>query len=235
MKTKVLIKGIVVLILIFEIMFISCSNGTGTTRSVGRYYAGRDGLSPSRSVVSRAAADTIGGSPIDEFAIELQYTVGENSQTGCRWGIFDFDDRKQVPITTQFELGTLEMLIPIDTNNFCDVILTQFWVYQKGNTIITLPGIAFIKGEQFRYDCQEYLLNTYPYANVWGSTSVVIPFDGVDLTREFDLKCEWNISSLIPPLNNILLDYNDGGPFNPFPADLENFYKSFDLKVIYKD
>jgi hypothetical protein len=64
---------------------------------------------------------------------------------------------------------------------------------------------------------------------------VVIPFDGIDLNREFDLKFEWDTSILIDALEAAGTAGNYRFVGDRDQSYIKDFFKSFALRVIYKN
>lgn len=254
MKNKLAIGFIVLLIL----YLIGCSNGTNDSVGGGEsIYAGRDGLSP-RSIISRVISDA----ELDKFSIQVEYMVGKSTNGFDGWGILEAENSANqiIPITSQLNIGDLSDVKVKGSNNFCDFVIFDLKLLYEGEEIANFPETMFIKGEERAFyqhnhnndnpirtgwtNCKDiidkgYLVKELGYNETNKEISddfAVIPFDGIDLTRRFDLKLEWNIALLISALENakgdeVHGDYgnvqNDNKPY------LREFINSFSLKVFY--
>jgi hypothetical protein len=176
----------------------------------------------------------------------------------------DGNKEHMIPIISQIKIGDLGSLSPNGDNGFCDFIIFDIQLLYNGSSIANFPESMFIKGEELafyqnpgsgelkeediRFGWKSYKIIFEKYSLVpdldWDQSDgtalwddfVVIPFDGIDLYREFDLKFEWDMSILVDALK----DTKDGAGNYDAVQDrtspyIQDFFKSFALKVLYKD
>ncbi|MDR1596451.1 MAG: hypothetical protein LBR99_01980 [Treponema sp.] len=170
-----------------------------------------------------------------------------------------------IPITSQIKIGDLGFLKVNGANDYCDYIIFDIQLLYEGASIANFPESMFIKGEELDFyqnpgsdrefnqgelrqgwkDCR-IIFDEYPLVpdHDWDPSDgaalsddfIVIPFDGIDLNRNFDLKFEWDISILVDALKDAK---NTEGDYNSIQDRakpyIQDFFRSFSLKVIYKD
>jgi hypothetical protein len=206
-----------------------------------------------------ARAITAGEVPLDQFSIAIDYFVGGNTKTSFQlWGVLNYNPETQtpgavIPVTSIIEIDDLSELQPKNNDNYCDVFGFDIKLLHNGQEIANFPESYFFKGEEFAFYENPRSGNTLPgwwknaqdmfdkypthgFASHMFDDFGVIPFDGIDLTRKFDLKFEWDISSIVEALKEA---YNDTGDYNAVAdrskTHFQDFFKSFALKVTYKD
>jgi hypothetical protein len=236
------------------------TNGGG----YGSLYAGRaDSSSSSHAVMSQSvrnvalalAEEDFGDFPLDDFSIRIDYLVGRSTKTGYTgWGILNHSDENSehvIPIMSNIKVRDLSSLTADGDNDFCDLVGCDIFLLYEGNSIANFPESMFIKGEELafyqnpktggelREGWKDYKIISEKYLQVSELAGrddvVVLPFDGIDLNRNFDLKFEWDISILVDALKDAK---DNGGNYsaveNRSLPYIQDFFKSFDLKVIYK-
>lgn len=262
MRNTKLLWGMLAVALAFGLTLAGCKTETDSGNSAnGSFYAGKIGnSSPAHSLISRAVVDGVdfGDFPLDEFSIAVVYVIGRSTTSDYMgWGILNGNPAHYgavIPITSIIEIGDLSSLSPRDGHDFCDVVGFDLILLKNGQPFANFPETLFIKGEQFDFyknpqsgymlpsfwkDGQD-IFDRYPLTPNISSQLfddfIVIPFAGIDLNREFDLKFEWDISILV----NALKDAKDNAGDYAAVEDktqpyIKDFFESFALRVIYKN
>jgi len=122
------------------------------------------------------------------------------------------------------------------------------------NRLTTFPEAVFITGENFGlyapkgapgkgedwlpagWQDASIIKARYPKINFGGGYIVVYPFEGIDVTRRFDLKMEWDAEKLVDIL---IKAHNDTGDYfgvnNVESSYFYDFMNTLSLKVTYLD
>jgi len=120
----------------------------------------------------------------------------------------------------------------------------EFAFYQNTSKIFGSYDDAVAGGYVDNFDVKDLrpgwkwykiIFDKYKVARL-GDDFVVIPFDGIDLQRNFDLKFEWDISILVKALKDANEeDEGYSAVQNRTSSFFQDFFKSFSLKVVYLD
>ena len=174
-------------------------------------------------------------------------------------------DNQRIPITSQLRMGDLGSLTPQNGITFLDYIGFDIQILKDGVEIANFPESMFIRGEELAFYQNpgseenannmvlmngwkkwDYIFNKYPLvpdldwdqsdgSALWDDF-VVIPFEGIDLTRSFDLKFEWDLSILVGALKDA---YDNAGDYSAIQNRESQFFKdffhSFALDVVYNN
>ena len=264
MRNTFKLLGIIALVTVIWFSFAACGDGGDSSNNgeSGSIYAGRDGLSP-RFLINRSEIpeDELAKFSIQIDYLVGRSTISNYMGWGIL--DYDNRENQIIPIISQLRLGNLDSLKPTDSLNFCDYIGFDIQLLYDGTYIANFPEAMFIKDEEFAFyqnpgnaenedsmvlrdgwrNFRE-IFNKYPMvpdldwdqsdgAALWDDF-VVIPFSGIDLTQNFDLKFEWDISILVTALNDA---YNSGGGYsavqNRESDFFRDFFSSFSLEVLY--
>jgi len=174
------------------------------------------------------------------------------------WPLIDVDltgDSNVILLNDQRILGDLSIMKPRPDKNAvaCDFFTFDIIVMHKGKRVSNFPDGVFVKGEgdTAQFYSRDASLQTYGWSNstdiekkypmikdfISGddSSMVLIPFDGIDFSRNFDLKVEWNLEAVVKALEDA---YASGGDYeqisDPTKPFIKDFYKGVSLQVLYK-
>ena len=286
MGKNVVFPVLLVFLLAFCLVIISCDNGTTTGGGIpggdtpgaethGSFLAGKLTTSSVSTAKNNIGQDGIdyGDFPVNDFEIQIDFLSGTNTETGItEWGILSYEGDENSPkilITDEMKVGDLGQLRRMGSKNvYCDFVWFDMKVLYEGKQIANFPTSMFIKDEELgfyqnayfypgkvltekdmRDGWQSYEIIFDKYPNVksmdWRYVEedeaalyddfVVVPFDGIDLNRPFDLKFSWDISILIKALKDA---YDATGSYSavakPDQPYIKDFFKSFGLEVLYK-